>query len=107
MKRHYKLLANALSILMISMLLLSAQNLHAATGETNNKKDTDPKSKILERQAFSLIKTDSLKSNSKSIHRNDSLSYTSKEKSNSGVSYNILFQVIYRNSFSEIFEEKN
>ena len=106
MKKISIIVQNSLKLTAL-FLLLGCGHSALASGETDGKKNNNPKAKILEKQTFCLIKTDSLKNNSGSVlQKNDSIEHK-KTKPNTGASYNILFQVIYRNSFSDIFEEAN
>ncbi|MFQ3215364.1 MAG: hypothetical protein ACJAT1_001860 [Marivirga sp.] len=91
--------------LILSILFFAFSHNSFARGQEFN--NTTKKSKALNNQRIILNKTDTLKTLSKvKIQEKDSVSSTEKTNVNSGASYNILFQVIYRNSFSEIFEEK-
>lgn len=105
MKKFNSKKARILFIALNCILFSIAQNSYAK-GETSEEKRKIITSKFLESQKIQSMNTDSLKTLAKTkLHQNDSIS--SKEKTSStGASYNILFQVIYRNSFSEIFEEK-
>lgn len=74
-----------------------------AKSETEDKKPKNSSAKAIVEKALLQVSTDSLKSTQKVESVADSA--TVKSKHSAPASYNILFQVIYRNSFSEIFEE--
>jgi len=75
-----------------------------AKSETEDKKPKNSSTKALVEKALLQVSTDSLK-NDQTTTKSVSDSTVVKSKQSAPASYNILFQVIYRNSFSEIFEE--
>jgi hypothetical protein len=104
MKKTTNVSLKSTSLILSILFFAFSQNLFAAEQEF---KTTPKKSKVLNNQHVLLNKTDTLKTLSKGkIHEKDSISSSEKTNVSSGASYNILFQVIYRNSFSEIFEDK-
>jgi hypothetical protein len=99
-KLHPSIQKAGLICVLFSFLLV--QNAFAS-GETNEKKSIVISKMNMNKFGPATCKTDSLKGlQSRATQKSDSLSVGTKNTT--GASYNILFQVIYRNSFSDIFE---
>ena len=78
-----------------------------AIGENMKGGDNEAKEKV-KPACTKENQTDSLKAKSNyATVKEDSVKSTQKSKPQSGASFNILFQVIYKNSFSEIFDVNN
>jgi len=103
MNNNYNFPFRKVGLSCILLTFLLSQNA-LASGETNDKKLKNIPKVSVHDFIVEHSRTDSLKNiQNKATQKADSV--TVGTKSNTGASYNILFQVIYRNSFSEIFEE--
>ena len=108
MKNLLTSFSNGIRFLAVVFLITAYGQTAYATGGDEVKKVKTPKQTQLTKEYEVAQNTDSLSNKKKEIvQKNDSTVSTQKTKTPSGASYNILFQVIYRNSLSEIFEESN